>query len=106
MATISHIGNQIYINQNMGVVANKFASYNSRLTAQDIINAQQFEEDNKRLKETRETEETAEIDEHLIDGEVYKTTPKFPKRERREEEKGRENRYIVDSANKKIDVKI
>jgi len=107
VANVSTLGNQIYINQNVPAVANKYISSYARLTSQDIINSDNFEENHKRTKETRETEETEGIDENLVDNGVYKTTPKYPKRKRRSMmRRGEDNPYIIDEKNKKIDVTI
>ena len=106
MANISTLGNQIHINQNTTAIGNKFVSAHARLLAQDNINSERFEENNKRLKETRETEETGEIDEHLVDNGVYKVTPRYPKREQAKKEKRNQDLYIIDEKNRKIDIKI
>lgn len=108
MSNVSTPGNQIFLNQNIPAIANKYLNSHARLTSQDVVNSDNFEEHNKRSKDTRETEETEAIDENMIDSAVYGITPKYPKRDRREsDERGeKKNPYLIDEKNKKIDIKI
>jgi hypothetical protein len=109
MANISSLGNQIFLNQNVSAIANKYVNAHARLTSQDVVNGDNFEENHKRLKDTRETEETEAIDENMIDSDVYTTTPRYPKRNRRDRdssEERKDDRYLIDEKNKKIDIKI
>jgi hypothetical protein len=104
--SISSLGNQIFLNQNMSVIGTKFSNAHARLTSQDVINSDNFEENYKRLKETREAEETEAIDEHLIDNAVYDAHPKYKKRERDSKEEREEPKQLLDEKHKKIDMKI
>jgi hypothetical protein len=106
MANISSLGNQIYINQNTPAIATKYANAHARLTSQDVVNSDSFEEHNKRLKETREAEETEAIDENLIDSAVYSVRNRYKRREGEDRDGEQEKRHLVDGKNRKIDVKI
>jgi len=103
MSNVSTLGNQIYINQNISAISNKFVNAHARLISQETINSDSFEEHHKRLKDTREMEGIEEIDEHLVDDEVYSVTPKYKKREK-EEDGHRKNPYILDEKKRKIDI--
>jgi hypothetical protein len=109
VANVSPLGNQIFINQNMHIASTKVANTLSRLTAQDVVNSQTFEENCKRLKETREPEKTNEIDEHLVDDEVYSVKAKYKKHRRESEnddEVEKEQKHLIDDKRKKIDITI
>jgi len=107
MSNVSTLGNQIFINQNIPLIANRFINSHARLISQDTINSDSFEDRNKRLKDTREMEEVEAIDEHLVDDPVYSATPKYKRRERDENrEEGKESPYIIDEKRKRIDIKI
>ena len=104
MSNISSLGNQIFINQNTPAIVNKFINSHARLISQDIVNSDNFEENHKRLKDTREMEEVAEIDEHLVDNAVYSVNPQYKKRDR--DENRENNPYILNDKKKKIDITI
>jgi hypothetical protein len=108
MSNISSLGNQIFLNQNVSAIANKYVNSHARLLSQDLVNSDNFEENHKRLKDTRETEESEAIDEHLVDNAVYNITPKYHKRERdkQEQEKAEREKFLLDSKRGKIDIKI
>jgi len=104
MANISALGNQIHINQNVNMIANKFINSHARCVSQEMVNSDNFEANHKRLKDTREMEESEAIDEHLNDSEVYSEKPIFRKRGQSEEHK--KNPYIINDKIKKIDITI
>jgi hypothetical protein len=106
MSNISSLGNQIHINQNVNMISNKFVNCHSRIIAQDTLISEAFEENQKRLKDTREMEESEAIDENLNDSDVYSAKPIFRKRENRERQQHQANRYIINDKMRKIDIKI
>jgi hypothetical protein len=107
MANVTALGNQIFINQNMSVASAKYSNALARLTSQDVINSDNFEENCKRLKETRDPEATNEIDEHLTDDAVYSVREKYKRRHHRENgDEHEEKKHLIDEKRKKIDVTI
>lgn len=106
MANISALGNQIYLNQNISAIANKYVNSHARLLSQDLHNSDSFQENHKRLKDTREMEGNEAINENLLDDAVYSVKAKYKRRNREENETEKENKYIIDEPRKKIDIKI
>jgi N12 class adenine-specific DNA methylase len=110
---ISPIGNHIFLNQNTPFMATKFANYHSRVSFSDMVTSDMFEENNKKLKETREAEEAEEIENYLYDSQAYTNTPNGKKRQKQDElEQNKEqtnkteHQNIIDSKNHKIDVQV
>ncbi len=105
MSNISSLGNQIYLNQNTPALSGKTLQAHGRMMAQEMINMNSFEETQKRLKETRETEETASIEEHLTDNEVYSAIPKYKKRNQNETDQN-SAKQTMNYKNNKLDLKV
>ena len=105
MSNISTLGNQICINQNTASIATKFANQQSRIMMHSVINSDTFEEENKRTKETRETEETEGINENILDDKVYQVKVKYKRQERNQKNNQSFEEYIIDTKNRKINIK-
>jgi len=105
MGNVSTLGNQIYLNQNISAISNKFINSHARLISQETINSDSFEANHKRLKDTREMEDVEEIDKHLLDDEVYSVTQKYKKRDQHEDGH-KKNPYILNDKKRKIDITI
>jgi hypothetical protein len=105
MSNISTLGNQIIINQNTASIATKFADQQSKIIMHSVTNSDTFEEENKRTKDTRETEETEGINENILDDEVYKINVKYKRQEQNRRNNQNFEDYIIDSKNGKINIK-
>jgi hypothetical protein len=109
MANVSPLGNQIFINQNMHIASTKIANHLSRLTAQDVVNSESYEENCKRLTDTRDPEKVNEIDENLIEDAVYSVKKKYKRQDGEKEdddEVEKEKKHLIDEKRKKIDITI
>ncbi len=103
MSGISSLGNQIYLNQNTPALSSKTLQAHGRVIAQEMINMNSFEENNKRQKDTRETEENGSIEEHLSDNEVYSVYPKY----KNKKHNNKQSEDLFDNlVNKKLDLKV
>jgi metal-dependent hydrolase (beta-lactamase superfamily II) len=87
----SILGNSIHLNQNVPLVTSRVVSYHNRVVFQDIMKLENFEDENRRKMETRETEEAAEVDNNLIDSGVYSVKVKYGKRKAHKEEQNAED---------------
>jgi hypothetical protein len=105
MNSVSTIGNMIYLNQNSTTFATKIAKNIGQINFQEVVNSDMFEENNKRLKDTRETEENEPINENLHDDEVYKVFGKS-KKHKYKQNQTQQKKSLIDLKNHKIDVTI
>lgn len=59
---VSPIGNQLYVNQNMGVASQTQAQHQGKVDFQNVLNLQEFQNKEKEVEEVRPTEESDKID--------------------------------------------
>lgn len=59
---VSPIGNQLYVNQNVGVAAQTQAQHQGKIDFQNVLNLQEFQNKEKEVEEVRPTEESDKLD--------------------------------------------
>jgi len=59
--SVSGVGNQIYINQNMHIPANEIGNIQNRFDLQSLANITALQEKEKQVEETRALEDTKEL---------------------------------------------
>ncbi|NWF66817.1 MAG: hypothetical protein HXX81_05045 [Campylobacterales bacterium] len=95
--SVSAVGNQIYINQNMHINANEIGNIQNRFDLQSAANITALQEKEKGIEETRATEETKELnpdrDSHKNQQQQEKEKSK---EELEEEEIKRKIQYFID----------